>query len=106
LRNNSSSGSTTKPPAWDLLNTITLAILSASEYSYLVYNNVGPSAGAFIVDSVLEQGDVERANPRYYYIPPLIVVILPLLLLLLLSLVFAFGMPKFAACPDRTSEPD
>lgn len=53
-----------KPSAQQLFNTISQAILAATEPTYLTYEHVDASAGSLIVDSLDQTGEIERINPR------------------------------------------
>jgi hypothetical protein len=54
------------PSAQQLLSQIRRCIIEHRESQYLTFENVEPEAGSLIVDSLNEDGEVERLRPRYY----------------------------------------
>ena len=54
------------PSAQQLFNQIRRWIIEHRESQSLTFENVEPEAGSLIVDSLNEDGEVERLRPRYY----------------------------------------
>jgi hypothetical protein len=54
------------PSAQQLFNQIRRWIIEHRESQSLNFENVEPEAGSLIVDSLNEDGEVERLKPRYY----------------------------------------
>lgn len=54
-----------KPSAQKLLNTINRDIQKAEEPIFLTYNDIDPSAGSLIIESLDQTGAIENILPRY-----------------------------------------
>lgn len=54
-----------KPSAQKLLNTINRDIQKAEEPVFLTYNDIDPSAGSLIIESLDQTGAIENILPQY-----------------------------------------
>jgi hypothetical protein len=52
----------------EIFNQIIRTIKGAKEHQFLIYEGVDPQTGSLVVDSLREDGEVERVGPRY--LPP------------------------------------
>jgi hypothetical protein len=53
-----------RPPSQQLIDQITHAITEATEPKFLTYECIDPETGSFVVNSLIESEEVERAKPR------------------------------------------
>lgn len=64
LRNRNNGKNVQKLSSQQLFNQIIHTITEATEHKFLTYECVDPETGSLIVDSLVRNGEVERARPR------------------------------------------
>ena len=64
LRNRNNSKNIPKLSSQRLFNQIRSTVARATEHQFLIYENVDSQTGSLVVDSLVENGEVERARPR------------------------------------------
>jgi hypothetical protein len=64
LRNGNNDKNNQKLSPQELFNQILRTIKGAKEHQFLTYEGVDPQTGSLVVDSLREDGEVERRRPR------------------------------------------
>jgi hypothetical protein len=64
LRNGINGKNDQKLSTQQLFNQILHTIREATEHQFLTYEGVDPETGSWVVDSLVQNGEVERARPR------------------------------------------
>jgi hypothetical protein len=64
LRNCNNDKNNQKLSPQELFNQIIRTITRAKEHQFLTYEGVDPQTGSLVVDSLRQDGEVERVRPR------------------------------------------